>query len=41
MKRYKVTLEISAECEDDANELIEDYTGKETDVTILSTEEIK
>ena len=36
MKSYAVIMTIRAECESDAEELIQDYTGKETDVTIKS-----
>jgi hypothetical protein len=41
MNRYKVVLYISAVCEADAIELIEDYTGEETDLDIKSIEEVK
>jgi hypothetical protein len=36
MKTYTITLDIRAECEDDARELLEDYTGQETSVDIKS-----
>lgn len=35
METYKVVLHISAECEADAEELLNEYTGNETDVNIL------
>ncbi len=38
MKTYLVELKVRAECEDDAEELILDYTGRETDVEILNIE---
>ena len=41
MKKYKIKLEISAECERDAEELIQDYSGTETDIEIKSIKEIK
>ena len=41
MKTYKVTMEIRAECQSDAEELINDYTGQETDVTIKEVELIE
>lgn len=40
MKTYKVILEIRAECKDDAEELIQDYSGEETDISILKIEEV-
>ncbi len=40
MKTYEVSLTIRAECEADAKELLEDYTGKETDLTIKKMEVI-
>lgn len=39
MRTYEVYLKISAECEADARELIEDFLGKETDIEICSIEE--
>jgi len=38
MKTYRMVLLIRAECEDDARELIEEYSGKETDITIEGVE---
>ena len=38
MKTYKIQLEIRAECESDAEELLNDYTGQETDLNILKIE---
>lgn len=38
MKSFKVELLIRAECEDDAKELLEDYTGEETHIEIVSIE---
>jgi len=35
MKDFIVTLRISAENKSDAEELINDYTGEETDVEII------
>lgn len=35
MKDFIVIMRISAECPDDAEELINDYTGQETDVEII------
>ena len=35
MKTYKVNLTIRAECESDAEELLNDYTGQETHIDIL------
>lgn len=37
MNTYAVTLLIRAECPDDANELLEDYTGQETSIDIIET----
>lgn len=34
MKTYLVVLKMRAECQSDAEELIEDFTGEETDVSI-------
>jgi hypothetical protein len=39
MRTYEVYLKISAECEADAREVIEEYIGKETDIEICSIEE--
>ena len=36
LKKFKVTLLMTAECEDDARELLEDVNIQETDVVILS-----
>ena len=41
MKTYKVELEIRAECESDAEELLNDYTGAETHVEIKKVKEVK
>ena len=41
MKTYNVVLSIRAECPDDARELINDYTGQETDVEIHKVEEVE
>ena len=41
MKDFEVKMNISAECPDDARELIEDFTGQETDVVILEIREIE
>jgi len=41
MKTYKVIMDIRAECESDALELINDYTGQETDISIISINEWK
>jgi len=41
MKTYKVVLTISAECESDAEELLNDYTGNETDLEIEQIKEVK
>ena len=41
MKTYKVELEIRAECISDAEELLNDYTGQETDIQILIIKEGK
>ena len=41
MKTYKIELEIRAECEADAEELLNDYTGQETDLEIISCKEVK
>ena len=35
MKEYEVLIKMSAECESDAIELIQDYSGSETDIEIL------
>lgn len=40
MNTYKVTLEIAAECEDDARELLQDFSGSETDLIIISIKPI-
>ncbi len=39
MKTYKVKLLIRAECESDAEELLNDYTGAETHLEILEIDE--
>ena len=36
MNTYQLVINLRAECKSDAEELINDYTGQETDVTILS-----
>jgi hypothetical protein len=41
MKDFIVKLKMSAECKDDARELIDDYVGQETDVEIFSVREVK
>jgi len=41
MNDYQVELIISAECDSDARELINDYTGQETDVEIISVKKTK
>ena len=44
MKDFRVTMDIRAENKSDAEELINDYTGQETDIKILevfSKEEYK
>jgi len=41
MKTFKVALEISAECKADARELLENFTGEETDLTIKTIKEVK
>lgn len=41
MKTYKVTLNIRAECKADAEELLNDYTGQETDLEIIKIDEVK
>ena len=38
MESFVVRLRIRAECKADAEELIQDYTGEETDVEILEVE---
>jgi hypothetical protein len=35
MKTFDMTLKIRAECEDDARELIDDYSGMQTDIEII------
>ena len=39
MRTYEVKMSIRAECPDDATELIEYFTGKETHVEILEINE--
>lgn len=39
MKTFKVMLTLRAECESDARELLEDYTGRETDLEISEVTE--
>lgn len=41
MDEFLVKLRISAECDADARELINDYTGQETDVEILEVKMMK
>ena len=41
LNRYIVLIEISAACQSDAEELLNDYTGQETDLEILSIKEAK
>ena len=41
MKTYSVRLYIRTECPDDVRELIHDYTGRQTDVTIHKIEEVE
>lgn len=44
MKDFRVTMDVRAENKSDAEELINDYTGQETDIKILevfSKEEYK
>lgn len=41
LKTFKVILELRAECPADAEELLKDYTGEETDLNILSINEVK
>ncbi len=41
MKTFKVMLDIRAECESDAKELIEDYSGAETHIEIKEMREVK
>lgn len=36
LKKFKVTLLMTATCEDDARELLEDVNIQETDVVVLS-----
>ncbi len=36
METYRVVLNIRAECESDAKELINDYSGEQTEIEILS-----
>jgi hypothetical protein len=40
LKDFEVKLRISAACEADARELLEDYTGQETDIRIDDIEEV-
>ena len=40
MQTFEVRLKIRAECEADAIELLEEYTGSETDVEIVSCKEM-
>jgi len=40
MINYMVKLKIVGECESDVRELIQQYTGEETDVEIISIEAI-
>lgn len=35
METFKVILKIRAECKEDAEELLKEYTGQETDIEIL------
>ena len=41
MRTYKVLLKIRGECKDDVIELLENYTGEETDIEILEVKGIK
>jgi hypothetical protein len=41
LKTYSVLLHIRAECEDDARELIDDFTGMETDVEIINIAKVR
>lgn len=41
MKDFIVTLKISAENKSDAEELINDYTGEETDVEIIKMKPVR
>jgi len=38
METFEVKMKIRAECESDCEELIQEYTGEETDVDIISIE---
>jgi len=40
METYEVKLKIRAECEADARELLEDYSGRETDLRIVSVKRV-
>ena len=40
LKTFAVRLYIKAECSDDARELINDYTGQQTEVKINKIEEV-
>ena len=41
MKDFLVTIRIRAECEADAHELIQQYTGENTSVEILNTNQVE
>jgi hypothetical protein len=41
MNTYKVTLLIRAECEADAEELLQGYTGAETDLTLIEIKKLE
>ncbi len=38
MEDFYALIRISAECENDAAELLQDYTGQETDLEIIKLE---
>lgn len=41
METYLVVMKIRAECKSDAQELILDYTGNETDISLEIVEKIE
>lgn len=41
MNTFKMSLTIRAECQDDAEELIQDYSGQETDIEIKSIKKVR
>ena len=41
MNTYRIIMKIRAECPDDVRELIEEYTGQETDIEIKSIRRVR